>query len=255
MKAVGLAVTTAVLLCLVQPAMAQCADLNEFNTMSALLNEACCVGPGADCTLNIPSSCPGNCASVLLPLRTACGDFLKGDGALFKNLIDSAADQCAEAPAPQAGGAELCRSGGLTAADGGCDCDEGFFGAHCEVAGPHPAVICALPATHPDDGGKLSALKNAEALFGRLSFKGCFADEDGCACLARNNLCDEMRGLLYLPAGAPGLDDACGVSCAAPLTAAGAPSRAARSVCTAWQLAPSTPLLMCVLARANMYTA
>ena len=71
--------------------------------MSAPLNEACCAGPGADCTMGIPSSCPGNCRAVLVPLRAACADFLKSDGAMFKSLIDIAAEQCAEAPAPQAG--------------------------------------------------------------------------------------------------------------------------------------------------------
>jgi hypothetical protein len=96
-----------------------CADFSEFTAMSAPLNEACCTGPGADCTMGIPSSCPGNCAAVLLPLRVACADFLKSDGAMFKSLIDGAAEQCAEAPAPQAGGAELCKPGGRPAADGG----------------------------------------------------------------------------------------------------------------------------------------
>ena len=87
---------------------AQCADFSEFTAMSAPLNEACCAGPGADCTMGIPSSCPGNCAAALLPLQAACADFLNyysnfEHGAMFKSLIDRAAEQCAEAPAPQAG--------------------------------------------------------------------------------------------------------------------------------------------------------
>ena len=98
-----------------------------------------------------------------------------------------------------------------------------------KVAEPHPAAVCLLPATNPDDGAKLSALPHVEALFERLRFKGCFADGDGCACLARHKLCDEMRVLLDLPAGTPGLDDACGFSCAKPLTAAGAPYHGSRA--------------------------
>jgi hypothetical protein len=67
-----------------------------------------------------PGQCPGACAAALLPLRTACADFLKSDGAVyFKSLIDSAAEQCAATPAPQAGGAQLCQPGGRLAADGG----------------------------------------------------------------------------------------------------------------------------------------
>ena len=95
-----------------------CGDLSEFSALARCefiapdrcvpLNEACCAGPGADCTMGIPSSCPGNCAAALLPLRAACADFLNyyglfEHGAMFKSLIDSAAEQCAEAPAPQAG--------------------------------------------------------------------------------------------------------------------------------------------------------
>jgi hypothetical protein len=91
-----------------------------------------------------------------------------------------------------------------------------------QVAPPHPAAVCLLPATSPDDGATLGTLPDADALFERLSFKGCFAREDGCDCLKRHGLCDEMRGLLDLPAGTPGLDDACGVSCAKPLTTSGA---------------------------------
>ena len=57
MRYVSLAITAAAhIMLFVQPAMAQCADFSEFIAMSAPLNEACCVGPGADCTMNIPST-------------------------------------------------------------------------------------------------------------------------------------------------------------------------------------------------------
>jgi hypothetical protein len=61
--------------------------------MTAPLNEACSEGAGTDCSMGIPSTSPGDCATVLLPMRTACGDFLKGDGAMFKDIIDNAAAQ------------------------------------------------------------------------------------------------------------------------------------------------------------------
>ena len=86
------------ILCSVRPVLGQCTDFNEFTVMTAPLNEACCEGAGTDCSMGIPSTCPGDCATVLLPMRTACGDFLKDDGAMFKDLIDKAVAQCAATP-------------------------------------------------------------------------------------------------------------------------------------------------------------
>jgi hypothetical protein len=91
-------IAVATILCSVRPVLGQCTDFNEFTVMTAPLNEACCEGAGMDCSMGIPSTCPGDCATVLLPMRTACGDFLKGDGAMFKDIIDNAAAQCAAAP-------------------------------------------------------------------------------------------------------------------------------------------------------------
>jgi hypothetical protein len=120
-----------------------------------------------------------------------------------------------------------------------------------QVAGPHPAAVCLLPATSPDDGATLSALPDADALFERLSFRGCFPRGDGCACLARNNLCDELRGLLYLPAGTPGLDDACGVSCAKPLPTSGASCQASAA---ASRHHPAPALVLGLFASAGGFT-
>ena len=105
------------------------------------------------------------------------------------------------------------------------------------MAGPHPAAICLLPAMNPDDDAALGSLPHAEALLARLSWNGCFVD-GGCGCLKRHGLCDEMREKLDMPAGAPDLDGACGVSCAKPLTTAGASRQAAHYLCRAQQAPP-----------------
>ena len=73
---------------------------------------------------------------------------------------------------------------------------------------PHPAAVCAIPASDPDDDVALLALPYAQNNLGLLSFKFCH----DCACLADHSLCDELRP------GLPGLDDACGTSCAEPQT-------------------------------------
>ena len=101
MRAFQLAtIVAANILCSVRPVLGQCTNFAEFTAMSVSLNEACCEAAGTECTMGIPSSCPGACATVLLPMRDACGDFLKGSGAMFKTSIDSAAEKCAPPPPP-----------------------------------------------------------------------------------------------------------------------------------------------------------
>lgn len=74
-----------------------------------------------------------------------------------------------------------------------------------------PAAVCALPASEPADDVALLALPYAERFLGRLSFKFC----NDCACLAENDLCEELR-----PAFTAGsLDSACGHSCGSLLAA------------------------------------
>jgi hypothetical protein len=159
-------IVAASILCSVRPVLGQCANFNEFTAMSAPLNEACCEGAGTDCTMGIPSSCPGDCATVLLPMRTECGDFLKGDGAMFKDLIDSAATQCAAAPStgtcPCLNGEcadaalTLCLTfshcctlpmqGGSVVRRARASADQGFRG---NSASWRPSLLLALAASRP----------------------------------------------------------------------------------------------------------
>jgi hypothetical protein len=89
--------TAAHVMCMLPLVMGQCADVNEFIAMSASLTAACCAGDGA-CSGGIPNACSDNCAEILLPLRATCAEFLKGDGAVFKQTIDDAADKCPAVP-------------------------------------------------------------------------------------------------------------------------------------------------------------
>jgi len=82
---------------------------------------------------------------VLLPARTACSDFLKGGGAMFKEMIDDAATACEAATATCP-----CVNGGTCEEDAGgaggasghrrqlqgmrCACRPGFSGDVCQYA-------------------------------------------------------------------------------------------------------------------------
>eukprot|EP01045_Picozoa_sp_COSAG04_P014871 COSAG04_NODE_1138_length_8106_cov_4.244036_4_plen_691_part_00 len=83
------------------------------------------------------------------------------------------------------------------------DCDN-----PAECAEPHPAAVCALPTCDADDDDALLALRHAESNLGLLTYKFCH----DCACLAAHSMCEELRE------GLPGLDEACGCSCATPRT-------------------------------------
>ena len=139
--------------------------------------------------MGIPKTCTGDCANVLLPTRAACSDFLKGPGAMFKELIDDAAAACDAATATCP-----CVNGGTCEEDAGgggdasghrrelqtmrCTCKPGFSGDVCQYATGSMAgagCITTLPLITTTIEGMLnpgkwkSVLASAAALFGDLS--------------------------------------------------------------------------------------
>jgi hypothetical protein len=130
---------------------------------------------------------------VLLPARTACSDFLKGGGAMFKEMIDDAATACeaatATCPCVNGGTCEEDLAGGAGGASGHrrqlqgmrCACRPGFSGEVCQYATGSMAgagCVTTLPLITATIEGMLNpgkwkaVLASAAALFGDLSTVG-----------------------------------------------------------------------------------
>ena len=71
-----------------------CTSPTEFAALMEPMSAACCVGNL--CNGGVPTSCLGDCATVLLPLQAACGQFLSSTPGMapFVAMIDSAATLC-----------------------------------------------------------------------------------------------------------------------------------------------------------------
>ena len=67
----------------------------------APIGDACCGGPGEDCSTGLPSTCDADCGGVLLPFQASCAGLLgQPENAGLKSLIDTAAGLCAPPPPP-----------------------------------------------------------------------------------------------------------------------------------------------------------
>eukprot|EP01051_Picozoa_sp_SAG22_P005321 SAG22_NODE_312_length_12614_cov_4.783540_9_plen_2027_part_00 len=121
----ALPLLAAAILAAVPAASAQsCGSFAEFSLLLGPMNEACCVGDS--CAGGGPSSCPGDCASVLLPIQAACAGFFAGNLAFasIAAAIDSAAAQCLGG---SSGGGSAAGGGGgrFTVVSGPCTLAEG----------------------------------------------------------------------------------------------------------------------------------
>lgn len=75
----------------------QCTDMLTMQTLfMPSVMEECCNEAEEDCTNGFPATCNARCAEVLLPLQSACSDFLASSPMweATKNIIDTAAATC-----------------------------------------------------------------------------------------------------------------------------------------------------------------
>ena len=70
-----------------------CGTMDEFTEYSQEVSVACCTAE-SPCQGGLPTSCLSSCADVLLPMQSACGDFLAMFGFGMKETIDNAASGC-----------------------------------------------------------------------------------------------------------------------------------------------------------------
>jgi hypothetical protein len=83
------------------PAGSQCTDEDELTDYTQTANSACCDGNNPCKDGLLPQSCSQECATVLLPMQSACASFLSQGGmalAPLKSLIDTTAALCPQSP-------------------------------------------------------------------------------------------------------------------------------------------------------------
>jgi hypothetical protein len=83
------------------PAGSQCTDEGELTDYTQTANSACCDGNNPCKDGLLPQSCSQECATVLLPMQSACASFLSQGGmalAPLKSLIDTTAALCPQSP-------------------------------------------------------------------------------------------------------------------------------------------------------------